>query len=123
MGLQSTIQTKIAAAFNGKLADAVTSVTFTDPTPTYDPATGVVSETTTSYSTRGVLSRYTEREVANSAGLISNKDWHILVLTNEITVTPQTGWAMTVDGETEEFQVQDVKIDPAGVTFTIRVRS
>jgi len=123
MGLQTDIQTKISAAFDGVLADAVTSVTFYDETPVYDPSTGIVSENVTEYPTRGVLDQYSMREIENSGGLITNKDNKILVMTNEIEVSPQVGWKMKIAGDDTEFIVRDLRVDPVGATFTIQVRA
>ncbi|WP_070414900.1 hypothetical protein [Pseudomonas lundensis] len=127
MGLQDKLQTKMAKAFDGKLADAVRAVSGARVVAgEYDPITGSdTGGSTLNYSGRGVFSSYLAREIDGS--LIQTTDEKLLVLQNELFVLldgAQTAEiaAPAIGDIISGKRVLNVSEDPAMATFTIQLR-
>ena len=119
--IKNKIQSKVAKAFDKKLADAVDTFTCTKliysgvfdfETQTY-PVVG--SE---SYSGRGVLGNYL-KDLVKPADYQA-EDAKAIVLQNEVTQAPQIGdvWATTKGN----FQVVNIGGDPVSATYIIQLR-
>ena len=120
--IKNKIQSKVAKAFDKKLADAVDSLTCEKPiysgefdfeTQTY-PVVG--SE---SYSGRGVLFGSYQKELVKPVDYQA-EDAKAIVLQNEVTAVPQIGdvWN-TVKGD---FEVKNIGSDPVSATYIIQLR-
>lgn len=120
--IKNKIQSKVAAAFNKKLADAVDSFIcekliysgeFDFETQTY-PVVG-----SDSYSGRGVLFGSYQKELVKPADYQA-EDAKAIVLQNEVTAVPQIGdvWN-TVNGD---FEVKNIGSDPVSATYIIQLR-
>lgn len=123
MGIRDTVQAKVAAAFDGKLADAVTSFTATRTTVSdeMDPVTGTYPETTTTYSGRGVFGSYRAEEIDSQH--ILRTDVRLTALANEITRDSDGAqFAPEVDDVIAGYDVMHVGKDPAGASFSIQLR-
>lgn len=121
--IKNKIQSKVAKAFDKKLADAVDSFTCTKliysgefdfETQTY-PVVG--SE---SYSGRGVLFGSYLKDLVKPTDYQA-EDARAVVLQNEVTRVPQIDdvW-VTSKGD---FKVINIGADPAAATFTIQLRN
>ncbi len=120
--IKNKIQSKVAKAFDKKLADAVDTFTCTKliysgefdfETQTY-PVVG--SE---SYSGRGVLFGSYQKDLVKPADYQA-EDAKAIVLQNEVTAVPQIDdvWA-TSKGD---FKVVNIGADPVAATYTIQLR-
>ena len=120
--IKNKIQSKVAKAFDKKLADAVDSFTcqkliysgeFDFETQTY-PVVG--SE---SYSGRGVLFGSYLKDLVKPADYQA-EDAKAIVLQNEVAQVPQIGdvWN-TVKGD---FEVKNIGSDPVSTTYIIQLR-
>ncbi|HCK4428435.1 hypothetical protein ACM7KB_29970 [Pseudomonas aeruginosa] len=115
MGLRDEIHADIATAFDTDLADAVKPFTGVRKVQgEYDPETGGPSETTITYSGRGVFGRYKASEIDGS--LIKTFDTKLLVLQAELSETPKVGDLIN------DYRALNVSEDPASVTWTIQMR-
>lgn len=115
MGIRDKVQGKVAKAFDGPLADAVRSFTGSrEEAGSYDPVTGTTSTTTTTYTGRGVFSRYSVQQIDNQHILAT--DTKLTALQNELTDTPQEG--DMIDG----LEVVRVQKDPASATWSLTLR-
>lgn len=116
MGLRDDLQADLAEAFDGDLADAVTSFTASHPgTPAYDPGTGGVTATPIAYSGRGVFAGYRLDQVDGT--LILATDKRLTTLQNEVTRAPEVG--DTIAGMT----VVRIEADPASATWRVQLRA
>ncbi|TKD43804.1 hypothetical protein [Azotobacter chroococcum] len=116
MGLRDDLQADLAEAFDGDLADAVTSFTASHPGPAaYDPATGTMTPTMTAYSGRGVFGSYRLDQVDGT--LILSTDKRLTALQNEVTRAPAVG--DTIAG----MAVVRVEADPAAATWRCQLRA
>lgn len=120
--IKNKIQSKVAKAFDKKLADAVDSFTCTKlvysgvfdfETQTY-PVIG-----NESYSGRGVLFGSYLKDLVKPADYQA-EDAKATVLQNEVTAVPQIDdvW-VTSKGD---FKVINIGADPVAATFTIQLR-
>ena len=120
--IKNKIQSKVAKAFDKKLADAVDSFTCTKlvysgvfdfETQTY-PVIG-----NESYSGRGVLFGSYQKELVKPVDYQA-EDAKAVVLQNEVTAVPQIDdiW-VTSKGN---FKVINIGADPVAATFTIQLR-
>ena len=121
MGIRDKVQSKVAAAFNTKLADAVTAFTGSrEVAGEYDPVTGT-STTTVAYSGRGVFGSFRQEEIDGQHILAT--DQKLTALQNEVTLdvdgspaTPQ------VDDTIAGLVVKNVGQDPVAATWTLALR-
>ena len=119
--IKKKIQSKVAKAFDKKLADAVD--TFTCEKPIYSGEFDFETQTypvvgSESYSGRGVLGNYL-KDLVKPADYQA-EDAKAIVLQNEVTAVPQIDdvW-VTSKGN---FKVINIGADPAAATFTIQLR-
>ncbi|WP_218949026.1 glutamate 5-kinase [Acinetobacter sp. YH12145] len=119
--IKNKIQSKVAAAFNKKLADAVDS--FTCEKPIYSGEFDFETQTypvvgSESYSGRGVLGNYL-KDLVKPADYQS-EDAKAIVLQNEVTAVPQIGdvWVTAKGG----FEVKNISQDPTGSIWTCQLR-
>ena len=120
--IKNKIQSKVAKAFDKKLADAVDSFTcqkliysgeFDFETQTYP----VVSSE--SYSGRGVLFGSYLKDLVKPADYQA-EDAKAIVLQNEVTAVPQVGDVWTTSKG--DFKVVNIGADPVAATYTIQLR-
>lgn len=131
MGVRDKVQTKVAKAFDGKLADAVRSFSCIKEGPgEYDPETGGYTPTVTGYQGRGVFGGYSVSETDGTNILIT--DTKLTVLQSELIkvdadgptgelVEPGVDDILTGNGL--EYRVVDWGQDPASASFTIQLRA
>lgn len=119
--IKKKIQSKVAKAFDKKLADAVDS--FTCEKPIYSGEFDFEMQTypvvgRESYSGRGVLGNYL-KDLVKPADYQA-EDAKAIVLQNEVTAVPQIGdvWN-TVNGD---FEVKNIGSDPVSATYIIQLR-
>ncbi len=120
--IKKKIQSKVAKAFDKKLADAVD--TFTCEKPIYSGEFDFETQTypvigNESYSGRGVLFGSYLKDLVKPADYQA-EDAKAIVLQNEVTAVPQIGdvWN-TVKGD---FEVKNIGSDPVSATYTIQLR-
>lgn len=78
------------------------------------------SSTPTSYTCKGIVEDYTNREREESN--ITEKDRKILILAGSISVMPKQGWEVE-DNDGNKYEiVGPIKTDPAGATYQIQGR-
>ncbi|NAR56687.1 glutamate 5-kinase [Acinetobacter haemolyticus] len=120
--MKKKIQSKVAKAFDKKLADAVD--TFTCEKPIYSGEFDFETQTypvvgDESYSGRGVLFGSYQKDLVKPADYQA-EDAKAIVLQNEVTGIPQIGdvWA-TSKGD---FKVVNIGADPVAATYAIQLR-
>ncbi|MFV5381367.1 glutamate 5-kinase [Acinetobacter towneri] len=120
--MKNKIQSKVAKAFDKKLADAVDTFTcekliysgeFDFETQTY-PIVGDES-----YSGRGVLFGSYQKDLVKPTDY-QTEDAKAIVLQNEVTAVPQIGdvWVTAKGG----FEVKNISQDPTGSIWTCQLR-
>ncbi|WP_410758875.1 glutamate 5-kinase [Citrobacter youngae] len=125
MGIRDKIQTKVAKAFDTKLADAVNDFTGSFVIQTgWDPVTETGGETTVTYTGRGVLSKYSLNRIDGVN--ILHGDLKLTALTNEVTDEPNVDHIITapdlITGEQQRYKVITAGTDPAKATYSIQLR-
>ena len=120
--IKNKIQSKVAKAFDKKLADAVD--TFTCEKPIYSGEFDFETQTypvvgSESYTGRGVLFGSYLKDLVKPADYQA-EDAKAIVLQNEVTAVPQIGdvWN-TVKGD---FEVKNIGSDPVSATYIIQLR-
>ena len=120
--IKKKIQSKVAKAFDKKLADAVDS--FTCEKPIYSGEFDFETQTypvvgSESYSGRGVLFGSYQKELVKPADYQA-EDAKAIVLQNEVTAAPQIDdvWN-TVKGD---FKVVNIGGDPTGAIWACQLR-
>ena len=131
MGVRDKVQTKVAKAFDDKLADAVRSFSCIKEGPgEYDPETGGYTPTVTGYQGRGVFGGYSASEADGTNIFIT--DTRLTVMQHEMVkvdangptgepVEPNIDDILTGNGLT--YRVVDWGQDPASASFTIQLRA
>ncbi|MEE5088448.1 hypothetical protein V2J74_27220 [Pseudomonas alliivorans] len=126
MGIRDTMQPSFGKLFDTAFAELMTPFTGSYLGPgVYDP----VSETTTgqpvTYNGRGVSTKFKRDQIDNDRILAT--DTLLIVLTNEVTDTPQAGHDIVardlVTGLSTKYRVEGVVTDPARVHFQIQLRA
>ncbi|WP_095169202.1 glutamate 5-kinase [Pseudomonas sp. Irchel 3H3] len=126
MGLQAKLQSKLAKAFDGKLADAVSAFTGSyQGVGVYDPVEETTTAVTVTYTGRGVLAKYETKRIDNIN--ILSGDLQLIALTNEATDRPAEGHTITVPDladrtKSVSYLVKGVQVDPASATYQIQLR-
>jgi len=119
MGLRDDLQTDLAEAFDTDLADAVTSFTYRIVDRTIDTNTNTTSETSTDYSTRGVIGRF-KKELFRDSNVLPT-DSKITILQHELAVIPiMEAFIVTSD---ITYTIIKVRQDPAHAAWTLQCRS
>ena len=127
MGLQVKLQTKLAKAFDGKLADAVSAFAGSYQGPgVYDPVEETTTAITVTYTGRGVLAKYETKRIDNIN--ILSGDLQLIALTNEVTDRPAEGHAIAAPdladrAKSVSYVVKGVQLDPASATYQIQLRA
>ncbi|RXT72250.1 hypothetical protein B1F77_26905 [Pseudomonas syringae] len=126
MGIRDTMQPSFGKLFDTTFAELMTPFTGSYLGPgVYDP----VSETTTAhpvtYTGRGVSTKFKRDQIDNDRILAT--DTLLIVLTNEVTDTPQAGHDVVardlVSGLSAKYRIEGVVTDPARVHFQIQLRA
>lgn len=126
MGLQDKLQTKLAKAFDGKLADAVSAfIGSYQGSGVYDPVTEETTAVPVIYTGRGVLARYETRRI-DSINILSG-DLQLIALTNEVTDRPAEGHTIAAPDladrtKSVSYLVKGVQVDPASASYQIQLR-
>ena len=122
MGLRDDIQADLAEAFDDELADAVTAFTGTrttasdtdDGTDDWMNPPGTPSNSTMTYTGRGVFADYSTYELESD--IINVTDVKLICLANEITNEP------IADDKINGYSVVRVDKDPAEAAYEIQLR-
>lgn len=125
MGVRDKLQSKVAKAFDTKLADAVNDFTGSYVIQTdWDPVTETGSETTVTYTGRGVLSKYSLNRIDGVN--ILHGDLKLTALTNEVTDEPKVDHIITtpdlITGEQQRYTVITAGTDPTSSVYSIQLR-
>lgn len=125
MGLRDKIQTKLAKAFDGKLADAVNAFTGSYVIQSgWDPVTETGGEATVTYAGRGVLADYNTERI-DGINILAG-DIELVALVNEVTDKPAVDHFITapdlVTGNQQRYTAKSVEVDPAGVAYSVQLR-
>lgn len=120
MGIYSDLQTDLAEAFDNDLSDAVVGVVFSVETVgSYNPATGSVASTKTTYTTRCVVIKDVMGQDPDEPA--RRDEVHILVLDSEKVVSSFIiGMGVLVRGE--NYEISGAAIDPVSATHTLVCR-
>lgn len=85
----------------------------------YNPATGSVSTSTTTYTARGTIDSFSAAEI--QAGIVQPGDRRVTLLTQGLPITPSPATdTAIIDGG--ELVVLRVSGDPAGATWILQCR-
>lgn len=127
MGIRDELQTEIAAAFDAEdeLADAVNTFTGSYVVQSgWDPVTETGSETTVTYTGRGVLSKYSLNRIDGVN--IMHGDLKLTALVNEVTDKPNVDHIITapdlITGSEQRYKVITAGTDAAAATYSIQLR-
>lgn len=118
MGLRTEITQALAEAFSDPdgLADAIKSFTAArQGEAAYNPATGEVESTATTYTGRGIFASYSARDIDGT--LILSSDVRLTALQAEVTDAPQVG--DQINGK----RVETVGQDPVSCTWALQLRA
>lgn len=124
MGLKSTIQDAVSAAFDA-VSDLTVSITRTRTTRgAYSPSGGTYSETTVDTSTTGLISRFTEAEVISSGGTIQRDDLKVIIeCTSTLLDLDPTTDTLTIGGnEYQIINVETPEVGGSGLVLKAQVR-
>ena len=72
----------------------------------------------TAYNFQGIIEDYDDKYISST--LVQAGDRKVLIIAASITTAPEIGDKITMDGI--EYDVADVKTDPAKATYTCQVR-
>lgn len=119
MSLKTAIQSAALGAFTvvSSLEKAVSLVKNTG-NPTYNPATGVVTATTTTQNFNALVTGYERYEVDGTKVLAT--DAKVIVPQSRITGTPLTTDTLTISSTS--WDIKSVTPDAADATWTIQAR-
>lgn len=126
MGLQDKLQAKLAKAFDGKLADAVSAFTGSyQGLGVWDPVEETTTAVTVTYTGRGVMAEYETKRIDNIN--ILSGDLKLIALTNEVTDRPAEGHTIMAPDLADRskpvaYLVRSVQVDPASATYQIQLR-
>jgi len=116
-----TIDQKIAAAFSGPLARAVSPFRGgRTVVGEYDPVTGEQPKAEVNYTGRGVFGGFS-RQIIDQQHILST-DIKLTVLQNELIGADGLPATPHVDDTIDNLRVIDVQQDPAGATWSLQCR-
>ena len=118
MGMLAEINAALAQAFSDPdaLADAVKPFTaFRTVAGSYNPATGQVTTTSTSYTGRGIFASYSAQDIDGT--LILSSDEKLTALQSEVTARPKVGDKIGIR------TVESVQQDAVGATYVLQLRA
>jgi len=107
-----------AAMGAGLLAATLTKVTY--GTPTTGSLTSGSNPKTATYSCRGVIEDYANREMDGTLVLMGDRRVLLLGASLPTAIVPKPGDRITIEGST--FDVNRVVRDPAAASYTCQVR-
>ena len=119
MGLTADITEAIQDAYANDLADAVNVINIAYKTSTYDPATGIVTASDTTISSRAVIEPVNKSMIDGE--VVELTDTSFLILTSELSVTPEIGHIITANNI--DYSINVVTTDPANVAWNIIARA
>lgn len=118
MGLTTKIQGSVQAAFNGALADAVSTISLQQITQVFNKLANTTTDTIATIATRGVVGEFVAKEIDNESILPS--DVKIIILQNELAAVPFVdNWVLH---GSERYKVVKVTKDPADCIWTLQCR-
>ena len=118
MGMLAELNAALAEAFDDPdgLADAIKPFTGTrQGAGVYDPATGEVTATATTYTGRGIFASYKAQDIDGT--LILSSDVRLTALQIEVTDAPKVG--DKINGK----HVQAVSSDAVSATWVLQLRA
>lgn len=118
MGMLAELNAALAEAFDDPdgLADAVRPFTGQRTVAgSYNPATGEVTTTNTTYTGRGIFARYKTQDIDGS--LILSSDEKLTALQSEVTGAPKAGDRIGIR------TVESVQHDPVRATWVLQLRA
>jgi len=119
VGLREDIQKDLGIAFDTDLSDAVKTLFLIKlSTGDYSEDTGINTPVESTYSTRGVLDGYEDRELFDSA--VHPTDVKAIILTNELSATPEIDDYIECSGI--RYKAINVMADPADAHWEIQCR-
>ena len=119
--IKSKVTTKLAKAFDVKLADVVRSIILSKVSDAgnYDPATGSITQNTIAYTTRGAVTNYDIGEIDNIS--ILNTDTKVTIIQDELSATPEVDDILSFDGS--DHKIVSIMADPSNAIWVIQCRS
>lgn len=119
MGFKSAVQSVVNAAFNA-IGDIKTdiSIVTNNSNPSYNPSTGAITSSSTSYSLQAVVVKYNRREIDGASVLAT--DAKIIVNGSDISVVPTTTDTIVIDSVT--WNILNVLRDPSDSILEIHAR-
>lgn len=118
MGMLAELNAELAEAFDDPdgLADAIKPFTGTrQGDAAYNPATGEVESTATTYTGRGIFANYKAQDI--DGALILSSDVKLTALQSEVTDVPKVG--DKINGK----RVETVGQDPVSCTWALQLRA
>ncbi|MDG6423725.1 hypothetical protein QCD74_09270 [Pseudomonas syringae pv. actinidiae] len=126
MGIRDTMQPSFGKLFDTTFAELMTPFTGSYLGPGgYDPVNEVTTGQLVTYTGRGVSTKFKRDQIDNERILAT--DTLLIVLTNEVTDTPQAGHDIVardlLTGLSTKYRVEGVVTDPARVHYQIQLRA
>lgn len=126
MGIRDTMQPSFGNLFDTAFAELMTPFTGSYLGPgVYDPVSEASTAQIVTYTGRGVSTKFKRDQIDNERILAT--DTQLIVLTNEVTDTPQAGHDIVardmVTGLIKNYRVEGVVTDPARVHYQIQLRA
>ena len=119
MGFKATVQSAVLAAFSavGDIKKTVTLVR-NNSNPTYNPATGATTSSTTSYQFDCVVTGY-DRDEIDGENILAT-DIQVILPQSSLSVVPALKDTLTIDSVT--CNIKNISKDPADATWVIQAR-
>lgn len=119
MGLKEAFKAAVQTAFNAAGNVKISIIYTSNPAPSYDPDTGVVTPNTTNYAmTQVIREDYKADEIDGSA--IQMNDVKLLIPVDDLTPIPQIDDYVTMDSR--QWNVVSKHKDPADALWTLQIR-
>lgn len=116
--LEGAIAAKIGSAFASTFyACTVTRTVPGEPDPSTPWIPG--APVATGYACKGIVDSYSDFAIANS--LVDAQDRKVLILATSLSITPTDTDKVTIRGN--EYQILEVKTDPARAVWELRCKS
>lgn len=113
MGLQTTLQRAAKTAID-VFDDFKSSASHTQKTSaTYNPTTGVVGGTSTTYTLNGILTTTVKERESGDAMLVERPQF--LVAGLNVSVVPKTQEQLVINSS--DYNIEKVELDPAGALY------
>ena len=118
MGLKEAFQKAAIAAFNAAGNVKKSAVYTSNPNPTYDTSSGVVTEDPTNYSVTAIREDFKFNDVDGDRVKPEDTKW--LVLYSQLEIALKENDYITIDSK--RWNVVSWQLDPADAVWTIHVR-